>query len=182
MAGGDISPLASGARLIAAAPAQVLFEPFARPLLLAHAVVGFAALGSATHLAAYALLAARRGRGVAQLRRFSLLSPVALAAQALLGLALYPTYRVRVRLEDLERTAPAVVQLFDFKEHLAALAVALILAAAASARALCRPDGGPRPQSARWAVAALSASGAALTWIAALIGLYVTARHPVGTP
>jgi len=64
VAGGDISPLASGARLIAAAPAQVLFEPFARPLLLAHAVVGFAALGSATHLAAYALLAARRGREV----------------------------------------------------------------------------------------------------------------------
>jgi hypothetical protein len=172
--------------LIAAAPARVVFESFARPLLLAHAVVGFAALGAATHLAAYALLAARRGRGLVQLRRFSLLSPLALAAQGLLGLALYPTYRVRVRLEHLERTAPAVVQLFDFKEHLAGLAFALIVAAAASARALCGQDTTrlewARAHAARWAVAALSASGAALTWIAALIGLYVTARHPVGTP
>jgi hypothetical protein len=175
----------------------VLFEPFARPLLLAHAVLGFVALGAATHLAAYALLAARRGRGLPQLRRFSLLSPLALVAQVLLGLALYPTYRVRVRLEDFERAAPAVAQLFDFKEHLAALAVALIVAAAASARAgtagtaadLPAADAADLPKeawspakSARWAVAVLSTSGAALTWIAALIGLYVTARHPVGTP
>jgi hypothetical protein len=149
-------------------------------------VVGFAALGASTHLAAYALLAARRGRGLAQLRRFSLLSPLALAAQVLLGLALYPTYRVRVRLEHLERVAPAVVQLFDFKEHLAALAFALIVAAAACARSLSRPGAALEwtagAQSARWATAALSASGSALTWIAALIGLYVTARHPVGTP
>jgi hypothetical protein len=167
----------------------LLFESVARPLLLAHAVLGFTAVGAATHFAVYALLAARAaGRG-AQLRRFSSIASLALGAQVLLGLALYPTYRVRVRLADFDRAAPAVAQLFDFKEHLAALSLALVLAAAAVARASVRtataqaPEDDPaEPQGLRWAAAALSTSGAALTWTAALIGLYVTARHPVGAP
>ncbi|GAC1345158.1 MAG: hypothetical protein NVSMB23_20920 [Myxococcales bacterium] len=182
--------LAPGALLTGAEPARVLFEPLARPLLIAHAVVGFTALGAATHLAAYAALAVRRGREIPQLRRFTGLAPAALAAQLILGLALYPTYRVRVRLADLERTAPGVVQLFDFKEHVAALALALVLAAAAAARAASAAaapgDGSPTTGApllpARLAAAALAAGGAGLTWAAALIGLYVTALHPVGAP
>jgi hypothetical protein len=175
----------------------VVFESIALPLLLAHAVVGFTAVGTATHFAAYAVIGALRGGAAAQLRRFSALAPTALAAQALLGFALYPTYRVRVRLADLDRTAPAVAQLFDLKEHLAALALALVAAAAVAARAGGRErtgagtsaPGGCAAMSAgrhgeaslrTWAVAVLSASGAALVWAAAIIGLYVTARHPVG--
>jgi hypothetical protein len=172
----------------------VVFESIARPLLLVHAVVGFTAVGTATHFAAYAVIGALRGGAAAQLRRFSTLAPAALAAQALLGFALYPTYRVRVRLGDLDRTAPAVAQLFDLKEHLAALALALVAAAAVAARAGGRARAGAgtsapgalaaisAPAGLRtWAVAALSASGAALVWAAAIIGLYVTARHPVGS-
>ena len=172
----------------------VVFESIARPLLLVHAVVGFTAVGTATHFAAYAVIGALRGSAAAQLRRFSALAPAALAAQALLGFALYPTYRVRVRLGDLDRTAPAVAQLFDLKEHLAALALALVAAAAVAARAGGRARAGAgtsapgalaaisAPAGLRtWAVAALSASGAALVWAAAIIGLYVTARRPVGS-
>jgi len=165
----------------------LLFEGLARPLLLAHAVVGFTSVGATTHHAVYALLFAR-GRTLArQLRRFGFLGPAALCTQLLLGFALYPTYRVRVRAAHFDQSAPAVAQLFDFKEHLAALSLALVLAASLAGTAAARR---PAPAEAaeregralRWSIAALSCTGALFVWIAALIGLYVTARHPVGTP
>ena len=156
----------------------VLFEGSARALLLVHAVLGFTAVFATTHHAVSAFLAAL-GRPVQrQLRRFGWIAPASLVTQALFGLAVYPVYRVRVRFADLERSAPAVVQLFDFKEHLSALALALVLGASFAGRAL--PADAPAAESR--AVAALSGGGAALVWAAALIGLYVTARHPVGTP
>jgi hypothetical protein len=156
----------------------VLLEGSARTLLLLHAVLGFTAVFTTTHHAVSAFLAAL-GRPVQrQLRRFGWMAPASLVAQAVFGLLLYPVYRVRVRFADLERSAPAVVQLFDLKEHLSALALALVLGASFAGRAL--PADAPAAESR--AVAALSGGGAALVWAAALIGLYVTARHPVGAP
>jgi hypothetical protein len=157
---------------------NVAFEGSARALLVAHAIFGFAAVFSATHHAVSSLLAAR-GRPVGrQLRRFGWLAPATFAGQALFGLALYPAYRVRIRFADFERTAPVVVELFELKEHLAALALALIVAAGFAGRALpARP-----PAADARSVAALSTCGAALAWAAAVIGLYITARHPVGVP
>jgi len=159
----------------------ILFETAARPLLLAHAVLGFTTVGSTTHHAIYALLVARGRSLERQLRRFGWIAPAALCAQLALGLALYPTYRVRVRDAVLDHSAPAVSQLFDFKEHLAALSLALVFAAALAGRALARREG-PADPALRWSVAALSCLGALFVWTAALIGLYVTARHPVGMP
>lgn len=164
----------------AAGAASVAFESIARPLLLAHAVIGLTVVGAATHFAAYAVSAARRAASSVQLRRFAVITPAALVAQLLLGSALYPNYRVRVRLADLQASAPTVVRLFDFKEHLAALAFALVLAAAAAARirdtsALDRKGA----RALRWSIASLTLAAAVLIWTVALIGLYVTARHPV---
>ena len=157
---------------------NVIFEGSARALLLVHAVLGFAAVFTATHHAASSFSAAL-GRPVRrQLRRFGWMAPTTVIAQTLFGLALYPTYRVRVRFADLERNAPRIVQLFDLKEHLSALALALVVAASLAGRALS--DRAPAQQAR--AVTALSGCGAVLVWAAALIGLYVTARHPVGTP
>ena len=157
---------------------SVVFEESARALLVAHAILGFAAVFAATHHAVSALLAAL-GRPVrSQLRRFGWMAAAAIIAQALFGLALYPTYRVRVRFGDLERSAPQVAHLFDLKEHFAALALALVVAASFAGRAL--PAHVPPPEAR--SVAALSICGAALAWAATVIGLYVTARHPVGTP
>jgi hypothetical protein len=93
--------------------------------------------------------------------------------QSALGLLLYPAYRIEVRAADFDRHAPFVAALFDLKEHLGALSLALVVAAALAGR---RPQEG----SARISVAALSCTGAALVWAAALLGLYVTGRHPVG--
>jgi hypothetical protein len=144
-----------------------------RALLLVHAVLGFTAVMAGTHHAAHAVLAALGRAQARALQRFGWIAPAAVVAQALSGLALYPAYRVRVRAADLERSAPAVVQLFDFKEHLSALALALVIGAALAGR-VADAD---RP--ARWPVAALSCTGAAFLWAATIIGLYVTARHPV---
>ncbi len=154
---------------------SVIFESAARPLLLAHAVFAFAALFASTHHAAHAVLSALGRVQERELRRFGWIAPACLVAQALLGLALYPTYRVRVRAPDFDRLAPAVAQLFDFKEHLAALALALVLAAAFAGARQRRDQ--PKPQ--RWTLATLSVGGAAMLWTATIIGLYVTARHPV---
>ena len=157
---------------------NVVFEGSARALLIAHAIFGFAAVFAATHHAVSSLLAARGKPVGGQLRRFGWMAPVAFAAQALFGLALYPTYRVRVRFADLERTAPLAVELFELKEHLAALGLALVTAACFAGRAL--PPRAPAAEARP--VAALSICGAILVWAAAVIGLYITARHPVGTP
>jgi hypothetical protein len=144
-----------------------------RALLIWHAVLGFTAVMAATHHAAHAVLAALDRQQTRALRRFGWIAPLAVLAQAAFGLALYPAYRVRVRAADLERSAPAVVQLFDFKEHLAALSLALVIGAALAGRAQ------DPTRETRWPVAALSCTGALFLWVATLVGLYVTARHPV---
>jgi cytochrome bd-type quinol oxidase subunit 2 len=143
-----------------------------RPLLLAHAVLGFAALFAATHHAAYAVLAASGRPRTRALQRFMWIAPATMVAQAVVGLAIYPGYRLRVRAMDLDRYAPEIVRLFDFKEHLAALAIALVIGASLA-------GGTDRGAEARWPVAAVSCTGAAFLWAAALIGLYVTASHPL---
>ena len=153
---------------------SVVFEGAARTLLLLHAVLGFAAVFAGTHHAAHAILAALGKPQAKALQRFGWIAPLCVVAQALCGLALYPVYRVRVRAADLDRNAPMVAQLFDFKEHLAALALVLVIVAALSGR-----NAADAPAQSRWPVAALSSTGAAFLWVAAIIGLYVTARHPV---
>ena len=153
----------------------VIFEGAARSLLIAHAVLGFTAVFASTHHAAHAVLATLGSRQTRALDRFAWIAPLAVVAQALFGLALYPTYRVRVRAAVLERAAPAVVQWFDFKEHLSALALALVIAAALAGRGM-DPD---TPRDHRWPVAALSGTGAAFLWAATLIGLYVTSHKPL---
>jgi len=171
--------------MIAQAGRAIFLEPLARTLLLVHAIVGFTTVFSCTHHAVYAWLSLRGPKRVPQLLRFGWIAPLAVGAQLLLGLVLYPTYRVRVRGAHFDHeNLNWLSQLFDFKEHSAALALPLVLAAALIGRALAKessPDADAQKKIAR-AVAALSTTAAALVWAAALIGLYITARHPVGLP
>jgi cytochrome bd-type quinol oxidase subunit 2 len=152
----------------------VIFESIARPMLVVHAVVGFTAVFSTTHHAAYAVLSALGRQNQRALRRFGWIAPSALIVQVLLGLALYPSYRIRVRAADFDHNAPFFAQLFDFKEHLAALSLSLVIAAALAARIEESPS-----KETRWSIAALSGTGALFVWTAAVIGLCVTAKHPV---
>ena len=77
---------------------------------------------------------------------------------------------------------PVLSQWFDLKEHTAALALALIVAAALAGRVLARGRGEGEWQRAAGAIAALSCSAALLVWVTALIGLSITARRPLGMP
>ena len=165
-----------------ALPGALFLEGFAIPLLLAHAVIGFTAVGATTHHAVYALLLARGQKRWAQLARFGRLAPLAVGLQILLGMALYPTYRVRIRALHFDPHAPLVSQLFDFKEHAAALSFALLIGALLLGRSLAGAQATPLPAAQVRTLAALSCSAAALVWTAALLGLLVTARHPVGMP
>jgi hypothetical protein len=78
-------------------------ETYARWLLLLHTLLAVAAVGAATHLALWT-----RGYWRGQLgrhraiRRFALLSLGLHFAAFLVGNAIYPTYRIRVRAEFLE--------------------------------------------------------------------------------
>lgn len=134
--------------------------------LLFHAVFGLVAVVFGTVEAGWSLSAAL-GR---EPKRIALwVAPAVVAVQFALGLMLYPVYRVQVRAADLDRTAPALVQLFDFKEHMAALALALIFGAALAAR--------ERNPEARWPAAAMSCTAAVFLWLAAIVGFAVAARH-----
>ncbi|HUJ25186.1 MAG TPA: hypothetical protein VLW85_04155, partial [Myxococcales bacterium] len=132
-------------------------------ILLAHAVLGFFAVAAGTAQAALALIDRPR-------RDLGWLAAAVVCAQLALGLLLYPAYRLQVRAADLERSAPALVQLFDFKEHMAALSLALIAGAALAGR---------EEQKARWPLASLWCTGAAFLWLAAVVGVVVTSRHAV---
>jgi len=167
------------------APAATFLEPLARGVLIVHAVVGFTAVLSCTHHAVYAWLSVRGPKRAPQLLRFGWIAPLALTVQVLLGFLLYPTYRVRIRGAHFDHEGLLwLSQLFDFKEHAAALALVLVLGAALAGRTFARD--GALEETARRKVARglalLSTSGAVLVWAAALIGLYITARHPLGTP
>lgn len=165
-----------------APPGTLLLESWALPLLLLHGVLGLTAAFASTHHAVFAVLLARGQKRFAQVARFGRIAPLAVGLQLLVGMALYPTYRVRIRAAHFDPHAPLLSQLFDFKEHLAALSLALLLSAVLLGRSLVRAQGTPIPASHLRTLAALSCAAAALVWGAALLGLFVTARHPVGMP
>lgn len=82
---------------------MLLFEEHARLLLVVHAVLALATVALSTHLVFWLrpIVGGRFGRNRA-VRRFALLSAGAYVATMAVGLALYPTYKVRVRSEFLE--------------------------------------------------------------------------------
>jgi hypothetical protein len=152
----------------------VPLEPFARPLLVLHAVLGSAVVGSATHLAVTLWLLARgRESQRRAAHRFALIAPLLLVAQLLLGLVIYPAYRVQVRLAWLDEHAPGAMQAFENKEHLAIMALPLIVAASVFARR-------PHETEGRLPAALLAGCGALCTWTALLIGFHVTAVKAIG--
>jgi hypothetical protein len=106
--------------------AEVFGDDIARPLVLAHAAAAFVLAGSMGHVGV--LAAARlRGREVASGRLLRHLGAVAASfgVALVLGLLAYPHYRYHVRGLVLDRDFPSVSNLFDLKEHAAALAVPL---------------------------------------------------------
>ncbi len=76
----------------------MLFEDYSLLLLVGHGVAGLCSVALSTHL----LFWLRNRHSHRSRRRFALLSAAAFAVTMLLGLAIYPTYGVRVRAEYLD--------------------------------------------------------------------------------
>jgi hypothetical protein len=177
----------------------VVLEAHARLLLIVHAIIGAATVAVTTHLTFWVRGTLRGEPRLYGVRWFGVAALLLFATQFTLGNLLYPTYKVRVRGEYLDRPAtiaaearlrrpdapadtPAprlshVATLFDIKEHLVALALPLVAAACALAWAW-RPDrDGPLAGRVLYGCAI---TVAATTWFAAIAGLVVTSYRAVG--
>ena len=90
-------------------------EEHARLLLVAHAIIGAAIVAVSTHLVVW-MRGFPRGRfqRVQATRKFAMISASLFVLSLLLGNAIYPVYKVRVRAEYLEQ-AGAVVR--DYRER-----------------------------------------------------------------
>lgn len=213
----------------------VLLEDYSALLLVGHAAGALLCVGLTTHLVFWLR---RWSRGVpnhGSVRRFALWAASAYAFTMLLGMALYPTYKVRVRGEYLENPSaisrateeqaesarlsearnlesrlfrlgkantmqtPApftasereaiaaeaerrtirgakLVRWFDVKEHWSALG--LILAGALVLMLWVKPSEQPQRGTVRTALV-LALGSAAIAWIAAIIGIVITAARSV---
>lgn len=191
----------------------------ARWLLILHAVLAVALVGAATHWLIWLVRLVRGQPGrIRSVRRFAIIAMSLYVATMAVGLALYPTYKARVKLEylvqssatsgdararleasedlasrvegrparaaspaqlaELERAAAKrsvkVARWFDVKEHWVAVGVVLGLAALA-VLAVWDPRREGRGPSG-FALAAVGGT-AAITWLAAVIGLITTATR-----
>ncbi len=175
----------------------MFLELLARPLLIAHALLG----GTLVALTTHHLIWIIRSRGARRSGepRFAFLASVFFSLAFLFGASLYPTYRVRVRAELLESPAaqaaelaarhlerpathevpvtwPRVVRLFDLKEHLVALGLLSSLALWWTSRRVS-----PSDAPSRRFYLALASFTCATTWAGALIGLYTASIRAVGS-
>ena len=104
-----------------------MFTQAAKPLLVLHALTAMALLGATTHLVVVKTLR-WRGRPRERLEQMysRLIAPLFVGA-FFLGLTMYPHFRVDVRARYLDANQPWASNLFDFKEHLAAISLPLAL-------------------------------------------------------
>lgn len=139
-----------------------------------HALAAFAAVATAGHLAWAALQLARGRAGSPRLLAVHpRLVAWCLGAALVVGLVLYPHYRVNVRGYVLDREAPWASNLFDVKEYAGVVALPTVLALLGARRHVV--PGGPlvRP----FAVASLTAF--ALLAFSLVAGLIVTSVRGV---
>lgn len=114
----------------------------ARPMLLLHALSGFAALAISVHVLYFAWRgggddnAGHRAR--ARARRYAAIAWPLYVAAMVTGALVYPAYKVGVREAWLDANRPALTGLFEIKEHWAALG---LLVAWGVRRYLCRSTG-----------------------------------------
>jgi hypothetical protein len=100
---------------------MVAFESISRFLLFLHHVGAIVALATSIHLVIRASTALFSRGYIKQARLHALILAVSYAATFVLGMLVYPTFRIRIRYEWLDAAAPHATALFEAKEHLAAL-------------------------------------------------------------
>jgi hypothetical protein len=142
----------------------------ARLLVVLHAAAAIVLVGAATH---HALVAIGYVRGVFKVRLAKIYAPTVAVAWLVtfgLGLLSYPTFRYATRALYLDRYEPWASNLFDLKEHTAALGIPLVLGAWALSRVI-----DPKQDRALGrAYAAIVILVAAIVWFDVLAGLAIT--------
>ena len=116
---------------------QVFLDGFAKPLLVLHALAGFALLGACTHQAVVGVGLLQGRVHLTRLARVyaTVVGPL-FAGSFGLGLLMYPHYRYHVRALFLDRHAVWASNLFDMKENLLALGLPLAVGLFAVGRRL----------------------------------------------
>lgn len=108
---------------------MLAFESYARFLHFLHLLAAIVSLGACAHFFVRLYQNVRRGRFLD--RRSKLHATILTTAYAstwVLGALVYPTFRVRVRAELLDRAYPWASGLFEIKEHAANIALLPVLA------------------------------------------------------
>jgi hypothetical protein len=149
----------------------------ARLLLVLHAVLGFLSMGLAVHALIWSWQ--RRVRAVL----FARLAALVTAAQVVIGLLVYPVYRVKVRHEIFDVRHPDggmplgwLGRLFDIKEHFGLLGLVLLVLA----WWLCTRGGERASRTERAAQLGAAGLGAGLIWVAGMVGVLVTSYAGLG--
>lgn len=124
----------------------IFLEPWAKVLLVAHAVTAVALAGSVGHMG-YECWRILRGslRNAWLLRVHARVGFSLYVLQFVLGALAYPTYRVRIRHDHFDRHLPWLTNLFDVKEMWAAFGLAVFGAVFAMSFALKPEEREQRP-------------------------------------
>jgi hypothetical protein len=153
------------------APMPSLFlAAFARLIVVLHAATAIVLVGAATHHAVVSLGYLRGTFKVRLARIYAATVAVAWLVTFVLGLVAYPTFRYAVRALYMDRYEPWASNLFDIKEHLAALGIPIVLGVFALSRVV-------EPKADRGlarAYAALTCMVAAIVWFDVVSGLVIT--------
>jgi hypothetical protein len=122
------------------------FESIAKVLLLVHLVSAFSA-GAVSFHALARLTAALRGkaRHYPAVRLHARLLAMLYGLTYVLGAAIYPTFRIRVRMEYFDKQLPWATALFEIKEYAATAALLAAVGAALLAYTLDFRNPADRP-------------------------------------
>ncbi len=99
----------------------------ARPMLLLHAVTGFAALAISIHVLYFVWLGGRNSGAArrARARWYAAITWPAYVAAMVTGALVYPAYKVGVREAWLDANRPELTGFFEIKEHWGAIGLLL---------------------------------------------------------
>jgi len=166
----------------------IFLEEHSRLLLVLHTICGGALVASSTHLVVWARGYWRgnfaRERGV---KRFAWIVACLFVAQVLLGLVIYPIYKVRVRTEyfddptasmQLYQTTQKISRWFDVKEHAVGIGLAVAIALVWILSAYKPKQHG---DSIAPVIAGMALFVAATTWLAAIVGIVTVSFRSIGT-
>jgi hypothetical protein len=106
--------------------AYYLSSNWSRFMLIVHLLVSVFAIGTVTH---HWWLVIRGGGSSGRLYRFTIWMAIGYSLALLLGILIYPSYNVLVRkppLGVLESSASWAVGLFEIKEHLGSISLAML--------------------------------------------------------